>query len=177
MQISNTDIAAVKLIEQFKHNDARGTFVKTFHQKDFIDNGITFQLAESFYSISHKNVLRGMHFHTAPYEHDKIVFCTNGAILDVALDIRPDSPTLGQYITSVLSFENNKALYIPKGFAHGFLTLTDEATTFYLVSGTYEPNHDKGILYNSFGMDWGNAPINTNNRDLSFPTLKEYMNG
>jgi dTDP-4-dehydrorhamnose 3,5-epimerase/CDP-3, 6-dideoxy-D-glycero-D-glycero-4-hexulose-5-epimerase len=177
MQIKETNIKDVKLIDQFRHDDARGSFVKTFHKKDFETAGLDFDLRESFYSVSHKNILRGMHFHTAPYTHDKIVFCTHGAIIDVALDIRPNSPTVGQFVTAELSFDNNNALFIPAGFAHGFLTKSDDATTYYLVSGEYNALHDAGIKYDSFGMNWGSTEIITNERDSNFLTLNEFLNG
>jgi dTDP-4-dehydrorhamnose 3,5-epimerase len=174
MIIKDTNIAEVKLIEQFRHNDNRGAFVKTFHKTDFANTGINFELKESFYSTSAQHVLRGMHFHHSPEAHAKIVFCTAGSIQDVALDIRIDSPNFGQYVTAILSFENNNALYIPKGFAHGFLTLSETATTFYLVDGEYNQASDDGILYNSFGMKWDSDEVTTNDRDLGFTSLGEY---
>jgi dTDP-4-dehydrorhamnose 3,5-epimerase len=173
MTISNCNIPEVKLISQFRHNDARGAFVKTFHDADFKNGGIDFTLQESFYSTSHKNVLRGMHYHEAPYDHAKIIFCTAGSILDVALDIRKESATYGKYVSTILSFDNNNALYIPKGFAHGFITLSEMATAFYLVDGLYTPTHDKGIKHDSFGFDWQCDTIITNERDKNFPTLNE----
>lgn len=124
MKIEQTTIEAVKIIHQFRADDNRGAFVKTFHDTSLHEQGIEFQLKGSFYSVSKKDVIRGMHFHHEPFEHDKIVFCTSGSILDVALDIRIDSPTFGQAISTDLSFENNKALCIfPRGFAHGFFNL------------------------------------------------------
>jgi dTDP-4-dehydrorhamnose 3,5-epimerase len=175
MNINTTAIADVKLISQVKHQDDRGQFVKTFHQTSFINAGIDFETKESFYSISKQHVLRGMHFHTAPKDHAKIVFCTQGSILDVALDIRKNSATLGQFICAELSAENNNALYIPKGFAHGFLTLSESATTYYLVDGEYSVQHDAGILYNSFGMKWPVENIITNERDLQFATFTQFV--
>jgi dTDP-4-dehydrorhamnose 3,5-epimerase len=174
MKILATAISEVKIIEQFQHIDDRGLFVKTYHKQSFKDAGIDFEMEESFYSISKQNVIRGMHFHHAPNDHAKIVFCTNGSILDCALDIRKDSPTFGQYVTASLSLENNNALYIPKGFAHGFATKSKSATTFYFVSGMYNAASDDGILYNSFGLDWGiDEPI-LNTRDLSFKPLNQF---
>jgi dTDP-4-dehydrorhamnose 3,5-epimerase len=173
LTITNCVLPEVKLITQFRHNDDRGTFVKTFNDADFKSGGIDFELKESFYSTSFKNVLRGMHYHDAPYDHAKIIFCTSGQILDVAVDVRKHSPTFGQSVHTVLSFENNNALYIPKGFAHGFLTLSDSATTFYLVDGMYAPTHDKGIKYDSFGFEWPCENIITNDRDRNFIALKE----
>lgn len=174
MKIEQTHIEAVKIIHQFRAEDHRGVFVKTFHQSSLQLAGIDFEMKESFYSVSHKDVIRGMHFHHLPYEHDKIVFCTQGSILDVALDLRKDANTYGKYVSTELSAENNKALFIPKGFAHGFITLSDDATTFYFVSGEYNQQADDGIRFDSFGFDWGvNNPI-VSTRDLAFQTLSEF---
>lgn len=174
LQVKDMVIKEVKVISQFHAADQRGDFVKTFHQSALAALGIDFELKESFYSHSIKNVIRGMHFHAPPYEHDKIVFCTHGAILDIALDLRKHSETYGQYVSQELSADNHKALYIPKGFAHGFLSLTDLSTAFYLVSGEYNAQADGGVRYDSFGFDWGvEAPI-LSERDLSFVTLTQF---
>jgi dTDP-4-dehydrorhamnose 3,5-epimerase len=175
MIFKNTSLEAVKLITQLRHDDERGAFVKTFHHANFKDYGIDFQMQESFYSISKQNVLRGMHFHHAPKDHAKIVFCSAGKILDVALDIRKNSDTFGQYFATELSAEMNNALYIPKGFAHGFLTLSASATTQYFVDGMYSQEHDDGILYDSFGMDWGVSELIINQRDKNFLSLANYQ--
>lgn len=154
--------------------DDRGSFVKTFHETTLKEYGIQFDLKESYFSLSKKGVIRGMHFQTPPHHHAKIVFCPQGAILDVIIDLRKESKTYGQYHATELSAKNNKAYYIPKGFAHGFKSLTDNAITYYLVSSEYSKEHDTGILYNSFGMDWGvDNPI-ISDRDLSFPRLEDW---
>lgn len=171
MKVIETALPEVKIIEQFRHDDARGSFVKTYHEKSLSDAGISFTLRESFYSVSKQNVLRGMHFHYPPFDHAKIVFCTNGSILDCAVDIRKESATFGQFVSAELSYENNKALYIPKGFAHGFLTTSESATTFYLVDGMYSAAHDAGILYNSFGMNWQVVEPIMNERDQNFKSI------
>ncbi len=175
MRVDNTNIEGVKVIQQFRHDDERGAFVKPFHDADFKAAGIDFELKESFYSTSVKKVIRGMHFHAPPHAHSKIVFCTAGCVLDVALDLRKGSPTYGQYATQELCFENNQALYIPEGFAHGFLSLTAESTLFYFVSGMYNAAADGGVRYDSFGMEWpvvGNAILSA--RDLGFGGLGEF---
>lgn len=176
MTVINTNIAPVKIIEQFRAEDHRGIFIKTFHQAQLAEAGIDFALKESFYSVSHQHVLRGMHFHAPPHDHAKIVFCTQGSILDVALDLRKESPTYGQAVSCELSHENHRALYIPKGFAHGFLTLTPQATTFYLVDGAYNADADGGVLYNSFHFNWPitGEPI-ISNRDLQFLPLSQFQ--
>ena len=113
-----------------------------------------------------------MHFQTPPHHHAKIVFCPQGAILDVIVDLRKESKTYGQFFAQELSAENHKAYYIPKGFAHGFKSLTDGAITYYLVSSEYSKEHDTGILYNSFGFDWELQNPIISERDLSFPALE-----
>ena len=127
--------------------DARGSFVKTFHETVLQDACIDFTLRESYFSLSKKGVIRGMHFQLPPHHHSKIVFCPYGAILDVIVDLRKGSTTFGQYFAHELSAENHKAYYIPEGFAHGFKSLTDDAITYYLVSSEYNQQHDTGIRY------------------------------
>lgn len=173
--IEETKIPEVKLIQQFKAGDQRGEFIKTFHKKDYVAAGIDFTLRESFYSVSAKNVIRGMHFHHPPFAHQKLVFCTHGCILDVALDLRTHSPTYGQSVSAELSQHNSKALWIPEGFAHGFLTLSDTATTFYLVSGEYQSTADDGVHFNSFGFDWPVKQPILSARDLGFKPLNEFI--
>ena len=154
--------------------DDRGSFVKTFHETTLAEHGIQFALKESYFSVSEKDVIRGMHFQTPPHQHAKIVFCPQGAILDVIVDLRLGSPSYGQHYAQELSAENNKAYYIPEGFAHGFKSLTPGAITYYLVSSEYSKEHDTGILYNSFGFDWGlDNPI-ISERDLSFMAFEEF---
>jgi dTDP-4-dehydrorhamnose 3,5-epimerase len=137
-------------------------------------HGISFDLKESYFSLSKKDVIRGMHFQTPPHQHAKVVFCPQGAILDVIIDLRKDSATFQQFYSQELSAENHKAYYIPEGFAHGFKSLTDDAITYYLVSSEYSQQHDTGILYNSFGFDWGVDNPVISERDSSFPALGEW---
>src|SRR5690606_4339789 len=152
-------------------SDDRGSFVKIFTEPDFLDEHIDFEVRESYYSFSKKNVIRGMHFQMPPNEHSKIVCCPQGAILDVLLDLRKSSATFGHWYSAVLSADNHQALFIPEGFAHGFKSLSDNAMTLYLVSSAYEPSADTGILYNSFGLDWELEHPIVSQRDLSFPSL------
>lgn len=154
--------------------DDRGSFVKTFHATTLREHGVNFDLKESYFSLSKKDVIRGMHFQLPPHHHAKIVFCPQGAITDVIIDLRKDSPTYGQYHAEELSADNHKAYYIPEGFAHGFKSLTDDAITYYLVSSEYSKEHDTGILYNSFGYDWGVADPVLSERDMSFPALNNF---
>ena len=174
MRVEETSILGLKLIHQFRAEDERGSFVKVFHEQSFQDHGIRFDLKESFYSISKKDVIRGMHFQHPPFDHAKIVFCIAGAILDVVLDIRKNSVSYGQYVDIELSSENNKALYIPSGMAHGFKALTDNAVTYYLVSSENHKGADDGVLYNSFGYDWRCHQPTLSQRDRNFKPLSEF---
>jgi dTDP-4-dehydrorhamnose 3,5-epimerase len=170
MTLSQTPIDGLKVIHCFHQKDHRGNFVKTFHDTQFQEAGINFELKESFYSTSYQNVIRGMHFHHSPLDHAKIVFALSGEILDVALDIRKDSPTYGQYYSIQLNDQEYNAIYIPKGFAHGFQVLSEQATVMYLVDGVYSAAHDDGILFNSFGLEWNGI---LSERDLSFKRLED----
>src|SRR4028118_1383129 len=127
MTFENTPLKGLRVIQLPASTDNRGEFVKTLHEPTLLANGIEFDLKESYFSFSHKDVIKGLHFQTPPHEHAKVVFCPQGAILDVAVDLRKDSPTYGQAFSQVLSGENHKAYYIPVGFAHGFKALTEGA--------------------------------------------------
>lgn len=175
MKVSDTHIPDVKLIHQFRADDARGHFVKTFHDSGLREAGIHFEMKESFYSVSRADVIRGLHFQHPPYDHAKVVFCTSGAILDVALDIRKHSPTYGNFVTAELSAQNNHALYIPRGFAHGFKTLVEDTTTFYFVSSENHRPADDGILYSSIRMDWDVKDPIVSPRDLSFVSFDQFQ--
>lgn len=154
--------------------DNRGNFTKAFQHSIFHHAGIDFRLQESYFSLSKKDVIRGMHFQTPPHQHAKIVYCPTGSILDVIVDLRRDSSTFGQYVATELSGENHLAYYIPEGFAHGFKALTNDAMTYYLVSSEYSKDQDTGIRYDSIGIDWQcDAPV-LSERDLSFPSLKDF---
>ncbi|RYD50878.1 MAG: dTDP-4-keto-6-deoxy-D-glucose epimerase [Sphingobacteriales bacterium] len=154
--------------------DLRGSFTKTFHEDTLQAAGIEFTLRESYYSVSGKDVIRGMHFQTPPAQHAKIVFCPVGKILDVVLDLRKHSSTYGQHFSQVLSAENHLALYIPEGCAHGFRALTEGAMTFYLVSSVHSPAHDSGIRWDSFGFDWGAETPVMSERDQTFPEWTDF---
>lgn len=150
------------------HEDARGGFSKAFHNTSFREHGIDFRLRESYFSCSVKDVIRGMHFQLPPYQHHKLVYCPHGVIMDVALDLRRQSSTYGQFFSTELSAVNHRALFIPEGCAHGFKSLSDDAMTVYLVSSEYQRDADTGLLWNSFGLDWQCANPILSDRDRSF---------
>lgn len=174
MRLEKTLINGLYLINQFNVLDDRGNFVKIFHEPSFIGNEINFNVKESYYSISKKNVIRGMHFQTPPHEHEKLVYVSSGAITDVVIDLRKESPTYKKHLAFELSAKNKRGIYIPKGCAHGFLSLMDESCVVYMVSSPYSEYSDSGILYNSFGYDWGiDHPI-ISSRDMKFPFLESF---
>ncbi len=173
MQIEDI-LTGAKLLALPFSTDARGTFTKTFHETTLRNAGIEFTRRESYFSLSKKDVIRGMHCQTPPHQHSKIVFCPQGAIMDVIVDLRSDSPTYGEHYATLLSAENHLAYYIPEGFAHGFKALTDDAMTYYLVSSEYSQGNDTGIRYDSIGYDWGVSEPIISARDLGFETLDRF---
>jgi dTDP-4-dehydrorhamnose 3,5-epimerase len=175
VKVFPTSLPDAKIIELPRFLDDRGSFVKTFHATLLKDAGIDFELKESYFSVSRKDVIRGMHFQLPPHQHSKIIFCPQGAIMDVIVDLRKDSPTYGQFEMQELSAEDYKAFYIPEGFAHGFKALTDDALTYYLVSSEYYKDADTGIRYDSIGIDWNVAQPVLSARDLSFAALKDFV--
>lgn len=130
--------------------------METYKKSDFHANGITEEFNQDNHSKSSKGVLRGLHYQAKPYGQAKIVRCAKGRIYDVAVDIRPESETFGQYVKVELSEENKHMIYIPVGFAHGFAALSDEVEILYKASGEYNPQSDRGILWNDpdINIDW-----------------------
>jgi len=148
--------------------DSRGSFVKTFHDEAFKENGFETCFKEDYYSWSVKDVLRGLHFQVPPKDHVKLVYCPVGMVMDVIVDLRKNSPTFGQYITLDLSAEKANMVYIPVGMAHGFYVKSDKALVVYKVSSVYSPEHDRGIHWNSLGISWPNLEPIVSGRDNKF---------
>ena len=169
-------IKEVILVQPKVFEDKRGFFLECYKKNDFVKNGIDVEFTQDNHSKSFAKVLRGLHFQTAPYEQAKLVRCVKGKIYDVAVDIRPNSPTFKQYIKVELSEENKNLLYIPEGFAHGFVVLSEEAEICYKVSGEYNANADSGIFWadDEIAIDWGIdfEPI-LSDKDKNLPMLKE----
>lgn len=146
----------------------------TFSAEIFSEFGLDADFKESLCTTSTKNVLRGMHFQTPPADHVKLVYCIDGEVMDVVVDLRKNSPTFGRHQKFYLSGDNGKIIYIPRGLAHGFLTLSDTATMIYNLTSVYSPENDKGILWSSCGIDWGvTAPI-LSERDKKHPALADF---
>ncbi|MFD1256130.1 dTDP-4-dehydrorhamnose 3,5-epimerase [Mucilaginibacter terrae] len=155
MNITKTDFEDLYLINYNSFTDLRGEFVKTIHDAAFESSQLDFKFHESFYSISHKNVIRGMHFQSFPNDHCKLVYLVKGAILDVVIDLRSGSSSFGQFYSVELNEHTRQGLYIGKGFAHGFLSLTDDSLVEYHTTTAQSKDSENGIKWNSFGFDWG----------------------
>lgn len=174
MNIEKTALEGVYIINNFVAQDERGTFVKTFNKQNFVNNGLNFEIRESYFSISKKNVIRGMHFQLPPSDHEKLVYVPYGSILDVVIDLRKNSLTYKKFISIELSAENRKSIYIPKGLAHGFKSLEDNTITVYNVATEYDSKSDQGIKFDSFGFDWEANEVIMSFRDKEFMTLDHF---
>ncbi|WPL10440.1 dTDP-4-dehydrorhamnose 3,5-epimerase [Thiorhodovibrio litoralis] len=152
-------------------SDVRGCFVKTFQQNWFEDLGLSTHWAEQYYSVSQHGVLRGLHFQLPPHDHAKLVYCAAGEVMDVALDLRKGSPTLGQHICLTLNAAKGNMIYLAPGLAHGFFTLSESATLIYNVTSVYVPSHDTGIRWDSFGVPWPEQDPQMSDRDRGFVSL------
>lgn len=173
MKANATAIPGVFELEFFNASDERGVFVKPFHAPSLKNLGLQDQFEESFYSINHAGVIRGMHFQYPPHDHAKIVYCTSGALSDVILDLRLGSPTFGKSITIELSGTNFKGVYMPSGVAHGFAVHEPNTCMIYLTSTPHSPQFDGGVHMHSFGYNWPIKQAITSKRDLEFPSLND----
>ena len=145
----------VQLVRPRRHGDTRGWFTETYNRDTFAAMGITATFVQDNHSLSAPAfTLRGLHFQTPPRGQDKLVRCIRGRIFDVAVDVRAGSPTFGQWVGAELSADNGHQLYIPIGFAHGFLTLEPDCEVTYKCSDTYAPEYDGGIRWDSVGINW-----------------------
>lgn len=174
MNLIQTELEGVYLIESFHAEDVRGSFTKTYHEAFFQNNNLCTNFRESYFSKSHKDVVRGMHFQLPPYEHEKLVYVVQGEVMDVILDLRKSSRTYGKTIQVELSDTNHRSIYIPKGVAHGFKSKIDNTIMVYNVATVYNQEFDSGIRYDSFGFDWEiNNPL-ISERDKKLITFEEF---
>lgn len=156
MQFIKTKIPEVIIIEPRVFNDERGYFFESFSQQEFEENIGEVQFVQDNESKSVKGVLRGLHFQKPPYAQAKLVRCIQGKVLDVIVDVRKNSPTYGEHITVELSEENKKQVFVPRGCAHGYAVLSEEAVFAYKVDNYYAPEFDSGIIWNDrlLKIDW-----------------------
>lgn len=178
------EIQDVVLVKPKVFGDNRGFFMESYKKSEFFDNGIKVEFNQDNHSKSSAKVLRGLHYQAFPYAQAKLVRCSKGRIYDVAVDIRPNSKTFGKYVKVELSEENKNMLFIPEGFAHGFVVLSDEAELLYKASGEYNPSADRGILWSdkdiniNWGIDFDPVLSEKDKNQLTFKeiNLKELIN-
>ena len=168
MKFNETELPGSYLVELEPSWDERGFFARSWSRREFAEKGLDVDLNESAISFNPRaGTLRGLHYQIAPFEETKLVRCTAGAIFDVIVDLRPSSRTRGRWAGFQLSAENRLMLYVPKGFAHGFQTLTDHSEVSYLLSGSYSPDHARVIRWDDadLGIRWPAMPTVISDRD------------
>ena len=177
-EFKKLEIPDVILIKPKVFEDERGFFMETYKKEDFDEKaGIKGEFIQDNHSKSEYGVLRGLHFQKEPYAQTKIVRCVSGEIYDVAVDLRKNSPTFGRYVSVELSEENKFMVYVPKGFAHGFLVLSENAEVIYKVDNVYAPGYETGLIWNDedIGIKWPvDNPI-ISQKDRNLLTLKELI--
>ena len=178
MEVTPTEIPDVKLIIPKRHGDHRGFFSEVYSAAAFRAQGIDVDFVQDNHSLSaERGVVRGLHYQLPPAAQAKLIRVTRGAILDIAVDIRHGSPTFGRHVRAVLSVENWTQIYVPVGFAHGFVTLEPNTEVLYKVSTPYAPQQERGVLWNdpALGIDWGLDPAAAilSGKDLKLPRLAE----
>ncbi len=172
MEFHATSLAGAFVIELNRKGDDRGFFARVFCSREFAEQGLVTEFVQVNNSVSaEQGTLRGMHYQQTPHQETKIVRCIRGALLDVILDLRPDSSTFGENIQVELSAENRRMLYVPKGFAHGFITLQEDTEAFYFVDEYYAPESERGLRWNDprFAIDWPMQPTSVSEKDASWP--------
>lgn len=172
MIFRETELKGAYVIDPQRLEDERGFFARSWCRREFEARGLNPNLVQCNISFNAaKGTLRGMHYQIAPFEEAKLIRCTRGSIYDVIVDIRPGSATLGKYVGRVLTSENRTMLFVPEGFAHGFLTMEDHTEVFYQMSQFYAPEHARGFRWNDpvFGIRWPGDVKVISNRDRSYP--------
>lgn len=171
-----TDIDGVIIVEPTAYGDSRGYFMETYQREDFVKGGIDVEFVQDNQSMSTKGVLRGLHFQKQ-FPQSKLVRCIKGEVFDVAVDLRPGSPTYGKWEGVLLTEENKRQFFIPKNFAHGFLVLSDVAEFVYKVDDFYHPNDEGGLMWNDpdIGVEWpipNGLELKLSDKDKLHPPFK-----
>lgn len=174
MKINETPFEGLFVLETNNFQDERGGFQKLFNYDFFKENGFDTDFKEFYYSVNKKDVVRGMHFQAPPFDHTKVVYVSKGRIKDVVVDIRKNSATYGQCFSIELDDQKGQYLYIPKGFAHGFLSLEDGSIVNYAQTSCYNKEHDCGVDAMSIGFDWSVENPIRSGRDLTFELFENF---
>lgn len=175
MRIINSKLSGCYEIIPEIFSDERGQFVKTFHNSIFEKYSLCGDFKEEYYSVSGKNVLRGLHFQLPPEDHVKLVYCPFGLAIDVVVDLRINSITYGQHATFELSSLKANSIYIPSGMAHGFCAMQDNTVMIYKTTTVYSPGKDTGISWDSANIDWPKVDYIISERDKSLIDLNEFV--
>lgn len=180
MKIMNTTIDGLKKIKHTIFRDKRGYFIESYNEIKYKNLLGKFHFVQHNRSKSLKGVLRGLHFQEPPFDQSKLVSCFDGEILDIAVDLRKNSKTFGEYESNILSDRNSYELFIPKGFAHGFVVLSESAIVSYKVDNFYNPEYEKGIIWNDpdLNIDWtiNDSEIIISEKDKYLPQLSKIIN-
>ena len=176
MKVRATALPDVLLIEPARFGDNRGFFSESWNKERMAEHGISVDFVQDNHSLSSAvGTVRGLHFQAPPNAQAKLVRCGRGVLFDIAVDIRKGSPTYGQWVGDELSFENGKQLFIPEGFAHGFITRTPDTEIIYKCNAYYAPESDGAILWNSCGIDWGfNGTPELSAKDANAPSFTSF---
>ncbi|CUH40593.1 dTDP-4-dehydrorhamnose 3,5-epimerase [Jannaschia seosinensis] len=176
MQIEDTDLPGVKLITPRRFGDARGFFAETWNARAFAEAGLAAEFVQDNHSLSEKpGTLRGLHFQAPPHAQGKLVRCGRGRLFDVAVDIRRGSPTYGRWTGAELSAQNGRMLWVPAGFAHGFVTREPETEIVYKCTDFYAPSCDGAVRWDSCGIEWGlDADPILSDKDAAAPALASF---
>lgn len=177
MEIIQTTLKDLIIIKPSVIEDERGYFFEAYNEQKFREQGLPTHFLQDNESKSHKGVLRGLHFQAPPYGQGKLVRVLSGAVLDVAVDLRKNSPTYGQHYTCHISAQNKLMFYIPEGFAHGFFTLEDNTIFYYKCTQVYNKASEGGILHNDpmLGIAWGDAPKQISERDQNLSPFADFL--
>lgn len=175
MVFRDTDVLGAKLIEPTPHRDDRGRFMRAWCAREFADNGISFVPVQSNMGFSaRKGTVRGMHFQDASAPEAKLVRCTRGAMFDVVIDLRQESPSYGKWFGAELTAENGGMLYVPERCAHGYQTLEDSTEMYYMTSQFYAPEAARGVRFDdpAFGIQWPLEPTAISEQDRNWPLVE-----
>lgn len=180
MKFHKTPLEGARVIELEKRGDDRGFFARYFCEREFAADGLETRFVQINNSLSSKKgTLRGMHYQLPPSPEVKVVRCVRGSLWDAIVDLRPDSPTFMKWFGAELSAENRLMMYVPRGFAHGLLTLTDDVEAIYLVSAFYDPQAERGLRWNdpAIGIEWPIAPVEISPKDAKWPDFDPAFHG
>ncbi len=177
MKVKTTPIEGLLVIEPQVFNDARGYFYESYNKQKFAEAGIDYEFIQDNQSLSQKGIIRGLHFQAPPYEQGKLVRVIQGAVKDVVVDIRKNSPTFGQHFSIVLTAQNKTMFFIPPGFAHGFETLEENTIFLYKCTNVYNKESEGGLLWNDpfLNINWQNNDPLISDKDKILPTFENLI--